>query len=78
MHSYTHTYTPIIYIHIYNRQVKIWDPRQPSVEVYKKDIDSQSGNLIPMYDQYTKLLYITGNITYENTYINNMYSLIYT
>ena len=42
------------------RQFKIWDPRNLSVEVAKVDIDQAAGVIMPFYDQDTNILYLAG------------------
>lgn len=42
------------------RQFKIWDPRNTSVELKKVDIDQAAGVIMPFFDPDTKLLYLAG------------------
>ena len=42
------------------RQFKIWDPRNTSVEVKKVDIDQAAGVIMPFFDPDTNLLYLAG------------------
>jgi coronin-1B/1C/6 len=45
---------------ISQRQVKLWDLRNTTSEVYKLDIDSNPGMLMPFYDADCNLLYLSG------------------
>jgi coronin-1B/1C/6 len=42
------------------RQMKIWDPRNMSTEVYRTEIDSAAGVIMPFFDNDTNLLYLAG------------------
>lgn len=42
------------------RQFKIWDPRNPSKELKRVDVDQAAGVIMPFYDEDTQLLYLAG------------------
>lgn len=42
------------------RQVKIWDPRNTTTEVFKLDLDQAAGSIMPFFDHDTNLLYLAG------------------
>jgi coronin-1B/1C/6 len=42
------------------RQFKIWDPRNPTVELKKMDVDQAAGVIMPFYDPDTSLLFLAG------------------
>jgi len=42
------------------RQFKIWDPRNTSVELKKVDVDQAAGVIMPFFDPDTGLLYLAG------------------
>ena len=42
------------------RQFKIWDPRNLSVELKKVDVDQAAGVIMPFFDPDTGLLYLAG------------------
>jgi coronin-1B/1C/6 len=42
------------------RQMKIWDPRNTSVEFKRIDIDQAAGVIMPFFDPDTQLLYLAG------------------
>ncbi len=42
------------------RQIKIWDPRKVSEEVFRLDIDNAAGVIMPFFDPDTSLLYLAG------------------
>lgn len=42
------------------RQMKIWDPRNLSAEVYRSEIDAAAGVIMPFFDNDTNLLYLAG------------------
>lgn len=42
------------------RQMKIWDPRNLTTEVYRAEIDAAAGVIMPFFDNDTNLLYLAG------------------
>jgi coronin-1B/1C/6 len=42
------------------RQVKIWDPRNTTEELFKLDIDTAPGAIMPFFDGDTGVLYLAG------------------
>lgn len=42
------------------RQIKLWDPRNPSQMITKLDVDQSAGVLMPFYDEDTSILYLVG------------------
>jgi coronin-1B/1C/6 len=42
------------------RQLKIWDPRNTSQEVYRNELDTAAGVIMPFFDNDTNLLYLAG------------------
>jgi len=51
-----------------DRQLHLWDTRKTEKPIFKKNIDTSSGMLMPFYDNDTKMLYLggkgDGNIRY--------------
>ncbi len=42
------------------RQLKIWDPRNTTVEVYRMEMDQAAGVIMPFYDPDTSIVYLAG------------------
>lgn len=42
------------------RQIKIWDPRNTSSEIFRLELDSAAGVIMPFFDQDTNLIYLAG------------------
>jgi coronin-1B/1C/6 len=61
------------------RQIKIWDPRNSSVELNRFDIDQAAGVLMPFYDPDTSLVFLTGkgdgNIRYFESVHQELFPL---